>query len=307
MFVSLVISFKNEEKNLNELIKRCVKVIEKNDQYEIIFVDDASTDKSLEVLLNHRKENKNIKIITTSRTFGVSPCVLAGFKKAKGDVVIYMDSDLQDPPEIIDELINKHKEGYEVVHTVRKKRFGESLYKIFLTKIAYKLINLFSDIELLENAGDFKLISKNALHEILKIQDVDPYLRGLSVWVGYKQSYVSYERQPRLFGKSKFTFLNNLNPYKEFIRGITSFSLVPLYFSLFIGVIFSLVSFVFLLLVILQKYLGLNLPGWSAIMVAILFLGGMILFTLGILGIYIGNIFKQVQGRQKYIIKNFYN
>tara|TARA_B100000989_G_scaffold298254_1_gene286736 strand:+ start:486 stop:1409 length:924 start_codon:yes stop_codon:yes gene_type:complete len=307
MFVSLVISFKNEEKNLNELIKRCVKVIEKNDQYEIIFVDDASTDKSLEVLLNHRKENKNIKIITTSRTFGVSPCVLAGFKKAKGDVIIYMDSDLQDPPEIIDELINKHKEGYEVVHTVRKKRFGESLYKIFLTKIAYKLINLFSDIELLENAGDFKLISKNALHEILKIQDVDPYLRGLSVWVGYKQSYVSYERQPRLFGKSKFTFLNNLNPYKEFIRGITSFSLVPLYFSLFIGVIFSLVSFVFLLLVILQKYLGLNLPGWSAIMVAILFLGGMILFTLGILGIYIGNIFKQVQGRQKYIIKNFYN
>ena len=237
----------------------------------------------------------------------MSPCVLAGFKKAKGDVIIYMDSDLQDPPEIIDELINKHKEGYEVVHTVRKKRFGESLYKIFLTKIAYKLINLFSDIELLENAGDFKLISKNALHEILKIQDVDPYLRGLSVWVGYKQSYVSYERQPRLFGKSKFTFLNNLNPYKEFIRGITPFSLVPLYFSLFIGVIFSLVSFVFLLLVILQKYLGLNLPGWSAIMVAILFLGGMILFTLGILGIYIGNIFKQVQGRQKYIIKNFYN
>ena len=307
MFVSLVISFKNEEKNLSELIKRCVEVVKKNYKYEIIFVDDASNDKSLEILLNYRKENKNIKIITTSRTFGVSPCVLAGFEKAKGDVIIYMDSDLQDPPEIIDELINKYKEGFEVVHTVRRKRYGESFFKIFLTKIAYKLINLFSDIELLENAGDFKLISRNAINEILKIQDADPYLRGLSVWVGYKQTYISYERQPRLYGRSKFTFFNNLNPYKEFIRGITSFSLVPLYFSLFIGVIFSLISFIFLVVVILHKYLGLNLPGWSAIMVAILFFGGMILFTLGLLGIYIGNIFKQVQGRQKYIIKNFYD
>ena len=121
------------------------------------------------------------------------------------------------------------------------------------------------------------------------------------------KAYISYERQPRLHGRSKFTFFNNLNPYKEFIRGITSFSLVPLYFSLFIGVIFSLISFIFLIIVILNKYLGLNLPGWSAIMVAILFFGGMILFTLGLLGIYIGNIFKQVQGRQKFIIKNFYD
>ena len=307
MFVSLVISFINTEKNLSELIERCVNAVKNNEQYEIIFVDDASTDNSLGILLNHRKENKNIKIITTSRTFGVSPCVLAGFEKARGDVIIYMDADLQDPPEVIEELINKHKEGYEVVHTVRKKRYGESFFKLFLTKIAYKLINLFSDIELLENAGDFKLISRNAINEILKIQDADPYLRGLSVWVGYKQAYISYERQPRLHGRSKFTFFNNLNPYKEFIRGITSFSLVPLYFSLFIGVIFSLISFIFLIIVILNKYLGLNLPGWSAIMVAILFFGGMILFTLGLLGIYIGNIFKQVQGRQKFIIKNFYD
>ncbi len=307
MFVSLVFSFRNEEKNLNELIKRSVKVLKKNEKYEIIFVDDASTDKSLEILLNHRKENQNIKIITTSRTFGVSPCVLAGFEKAKGDVIVYMDSDLQDPPEIIDALIQKYKEGYEVVHTVRKKRYGESIFKIFFTKIAYKLISLFSDIKLLENAGDFKLISRKALNEILEMQDVDPYLRGLSVWVGYRQTYVSYERHPRLYGKSKFRFFNNLNPYKEFIRGITSFSLVPLYFSLFIGVIFSLISFVFLIIVILNKSLGLNLPGWSAIMVAILFFGGMILFTLGLLGIYIGNIFRQVQGRQRFIIKNFYD
>ena len=121
-----------------------INSVKKNDQYEIIFVDDASTDNSLKILLNHRKENKNIKIITTSRTFGVSPCVLAGFEKAKGDVIIYMDSDLQDPPEIIEKLIDKHKEGYEVVHTVRKKRYGESVFKLFLTKIAYKLINLFS-------------------------------------------------------------------------------------------------------------------------------------------------------------------
>lgn len=307
MLVSLVISFKNEEENLSELINKSVDVLKRNDQYEIIFVDDASTDKSLQILLNCRKENKNIKIITTSRTFGVSPCILAGFEKAKGDVIIYMDSDLQDPPELIEELVKKYKEGYEVVHTVRTKRFGESFVKLFLTKIAYKLINLFSEIKLMENAGDFKLISRNAINEILKMNDVEPYLRGLSVWIGYKQTYICYERRPRLHGKSKFTIFNTLNPYKEFIRGITSFSLIPLYFSLFVGIIFSLISFIFLVVIIFNKYLNLNLPGWSAIMVAILFFGGMILLTLGILGIYVGNIFKQVQGRQKFIIKNFYN
>jgi len=307
MFISVVFSFRNEEKNINELVNRSVNVLKKYEKYEIIFVNDASDDKSLELLLNLRNENKNIKILTTSRPFGVSPCVLAGFQKAKGDAVVYMDSDLQDPPEIIDELVNKYKEGSDVVHSIRKKRYGESFLKIFITKIAYKLINLFSNIELVENAGDFKLISRKALEEILRINDIDPYLRGLSIWVGFKQAYIMYDRQPRLYGKSKFGFFRNLNPYKEFIRGITSFSLVPLYFSLFIGVLFAFMSFIFLIIVLFNKYLGLALPGWSAIMVAILFLGGMILFTLGLLGIYIGNIFKQVQGRQQYIINHFYD
>ena len=307
MFISVVFSFRNEEKNINELVNRSVNVLKKYEKYEIIFVNDASDDKSLELLLNLRNENKNIKILTTSRPFGVSPCVLAGFQKAKGDAVVYMDSDLQDPPEIIDELVNKYKEGSDVVHSIRKKRYGESFLKIFITKIAYKLINLFSNIELVENAGDFKLISRKALEEIWRINDIDPYLRGLSIWVGFKQAYIMYDRQPRLYGKSKFGFFRNLNPYKEFIRGITSFSLVPLYFSLFIGVLFAFMSFIFLIIVLFNKYLGLALPGWSAIMVAILFLGGMILFTLGLLGIYIGNIFKQVQGRQQYIINHFYD
>ena len=307
MFISVVFSFRNEEKNINELVNRSVNVLKKYEKYEIIFVNDASDDKSLELLLNLRNENKNIKILTTSRPFGVSPCVLAGFQKAKGDAVVYMDSDLQDPPEIIDELVNKYKEGSDVVHSIRKKRYGESFLKIFITKIAYKLINLFSNIELVENAGDFKLISRKALEEILRINDIDPYLRGLSIWVGFKQAYIMYDRQPRLYGKSKFGFFRNLNPYKEFIRGITSFSLVPLYFSLFIGVLFAFMSFIFLIIVLFNKYLGLALPGWSAIMVAILFLGGMILFSLGLLGIYIGNIFKQVQGRQQYIINHFYD
>ncbi len=306
MFISLVLSFRNEEQNINELVNRCVDVLKKYEKYEIIFVNDASDDNSLELLLNLRKKNKNIKILTTSRPFGVSPCVLAGFKKAKGDAIVYMDSDLQDPPEIIDKLITKYRDGCEVVHSVRKKRYGESFLKIFITKIAYKLINLFSNIELVENAGDFKLIGRKALDEILKINDIDPYLRGLSIWVGFKQEYVTYDRQPRLYGKSKFGFFRNLNPYKEFIRGITSFSLVPLYFSLFIGVLFAFMSFILLIIVLFNKYFGLALPGWSAIMVAILFLGGMILFTLGLLGIYIGNIFKQVQGRQQYIIHHFY-
>lgn len=308
MIISFVFSFRNEEKVIPFLVERVVhvmeSVLENAYEYELIFVNDASVDRSIETLLLLREKNKRIKIINMSRRFGVTPCVIAGLSAAKGDAVIYMDTDLQDPPELIPELINKWREGAEVVHTIRTKRHGENPVKMGITAIAYKLINAFADIDFHENAGDFKLLSRNAVHEILKLGEHDPYLRGLSVWIGFKQEKVFYERNARHSGEKKFSLFNSLNPYKEFIRGVTSFSASPLYFALILGFLVAVMAFVALVFVLYMKLMGSNIPGWTAIMAAVLFLGGAILFTIGILGIYMARIYEQIKGRPRYIVTN---
>lgn len=308
MLISIVFSFRNEEKVIPALVERIARVMENVLEnayaYELIFVNDASSDRSLEALLMLRESNKCIKIINMSRRFGVTPCVIAGLTAAQGDAVIYMDTDLQDPPELIPKLIAKWREGAEVVHTIRTKRHGENSVKMGITSIAYKLINVFADIDIHENAGDFKLLSRNAVNEILKLEEHDPYLRGLSVWVGFRQEKVFYERNARHSGERKFSLFNSLNPYKEFIRGVTSFSASPLYFALILGFLVAMVAFAALVFVIYTKMMGRAIPGWTAIMAAILFLGGAILFTIGILGIYMARIYEQIKGRPRYIVNN---
>ena len=207
--VSIVFSFRNEEKNIKELINRVDAAFKKVEsyKYELIFVNDDSNDSS-EQILESLQELYKIKIINMSRNFGVGPCVLAGFKHTSGDCVIYLDSDLQDPPEIIPKLLIEFENGNDVVHTVREKRLGESNTKLFFTKLAYKIINGLSDINLPIEAGDFKLISKRALQKILSQKEFRPYIRGLSVWVGYKQSFVYYTREARAYGKSKFSLFS---------------------------------------------------------------------------------------------------
>lgn len=296
-------SFRNEEAVLPELVRRVVSAAKPLGAYELIFVNDASTDRSLEVLLELRSENNQIKIINMARRFGVTPCVIAGLAASQGDAVIYMDCDLQDPPEIIPLMVQHWKNGADIVHTVRTRRHGENAAKMWLTKVAYKIISFFSDISLLENAGDFKLLTRRVVDEVLRLGEIDPYLRGLSVWVGFNQRAIAYERDSRYAGQTKFGLLTSLNPYKEFMRGITSFSTLPLYLALCIGLVVSVGSFVLLCYIMVKKIAGLNLPGWTAIMSAILFLSGVILSTIGILGIYVGRIYDQVRGRPRYIIK----
>ena len=302
--ISIIFSFKNEEKNLNELVNRIEASLTKltNWKYELIFVNDCSDDKSEEILLNLQKNNP-ITIINMTRTFGVGPCVIAGFREAKGDAIVYMDSDLQDPPEIIPKLIREYEKGSEIVHTVRTKRHGESLLKLWITKIAYKVINYLSEIPLPTEAGDFKLISKTALQKILLQNEFRPYIRGLSIWVGYKQSFVNYERDPRVEGESKFPLFSK-GPITEFISGITSYSLKPLY----LGVIFGFFSIIFSIILILyalySKLLGIAAPGSTGIIITISFFSGILLFTIGIIGIYLARIFEQTKGRDQYIIKN---
>ena len=285
--ISFVFSFRNEETNLNELIKRVDKSVQKLSgyNYEMIFVNDASDDDS-EKILEDLQKNFPITIINMSRTFGVGPCVLAGFKHAKGDCVVYLDSDLQDPPEILEKLIKEYEKGAEIVHTVRTKRLGESKIKLLLTKIAYKIINFLSDINLPTEAGDFKLISKKALSKILNQREFRPYIRGLSVWVGFKQAQVEYVREARNMGNTKFPLLS-AGPVTQFVSGVTAYSLKPLYFGIILGMFSIIFSMILILYALYMKFTNIAVPGTAGIIITVSFFSGIILLTLGITGIYI--------------------
>jgi len=301
--LSIVFSFRNEEGNIEPLVKRISTTMEKieNWKYELIFVNDDSTDKSEQILIDLQK-NYPIKLINMSRNFGIDPCVLAGFKNSSGDAVIYLHTDQQDPPEIIPDLIKKHEEGNEIVHTVRTKRKGEGKFRMFLTKIAYSVINTLSDINLPVQAGDYKLISKKALIEILKQKEFRPYVRGLSVWVGFKQDFVFYEREARGEGKSKMPLLS-AGPITDFINGVTSYSLKPLYLGIIFGFVSMVISFLLIIYALYLKFNNLAIPGSTSIIIAISFFSGIMLFTLGIIGIYLARIFEQTKGREQYVIK----
>jgi len=301
--LSIVFSFRNEEGNIEPLVKRISTTMEKieNWKYELIFVNDDSTDKSEQILIDLQK-NYPIKLINMSRNFGIDPCVLAGFKNSSGDAVIYLHTDQQDPPEIIPDLIKKHEEGNEIVHTVRTKRKGEGKFRMFLTKIAYSVINTLSDINLPVQAGDYKLISKKALIEILKQKEFRPYVRGLSVWVGFKQDFVFYEREARGEGESKMPLLS-AGPITDFINGVTSYSLKPLYLGIIFGFASMIISFLLIIYALYLKFNNLAIPGSTSIIIAISFFSGILLFTLGIIGIYLARIFEQTKGREQYVIK----
>ena len=306
MLLSIVFSFRNEEDVLDELIRRVTRTLAPLDiRYEMIFVNDDSTDRSMEILLSHSKKNKDVKIINMSRRFGVTPCAFAGMEYAKGDIVIYMDADLQDPPELIPQMIDKFKAGAEVVNMTRTERKGEGALKMWLTKRAYKAIDFMSDIDLPENTGDFKLLSRRVVDQLMKLNESDPYMRGLVSWIGFKQEAIFYKREARFAGETHFSLWKSINPGKEFIRGLTSFSSLPLYFALIVGFLVSSGAFAYLVYIVVSKvFLGMHLPGWPAVMVTMLFLGGTILFTIGVLGIYIGRIHDQIKERPRFIIRS---
>ena len=302
--LSIVFSFRNEEKNLDELLTRLSKVMEgiNNWNHEYIFVNDDSDDDSEKLLISKQKSYP-IKIINMSRRFGVGPCVLCGLANTKGDAVVYMDSDLQDPPEIIPELINQYEKGADVVHTKRTKRMGERKFKMILTKIAYRIINKTSNIPLPIDCGDYKLLSRRAVDHVNNLKEHDPYIRGLTVWVGFKQKFVEYVREKRPAGKSKFLSLAS-GPMAEFVRGITGYSTGPLYLGIIIGLFAILFSFILIIYALYSKFAGIAIPGSSGVIITIAFFSGAILTTIGITGLYIARIYEQTQGRPRYIIKN---
>ena len=290
--ISFVFSFRNEEKNLENLINRVHKAVKKTENwnYELIFVNDDSTDNSEKILIDLQKDLP-IKIINMSRRFGTNPCVIAGFENSSGDCIIYMDSDLQDPPELITEIIKKHEDGFDIVHTRRTKRLGESKIKLFFTNLAYTIIDKLSDIDLKKDVGDFKLISRRALDKILEQKEYNPYIRGLSVWVGFKQTYIDYVRDARLEGESKFSLFAD-GPVTQFIRGVTSYSLKPLYIGVLLGFFAFLFSIFLIFYALYIKLVGLAVPGTTGILIVVSFFSGALLSSIGIMGIYLARIFE---------------
>jgi glycosyltransferase involved in cell wall biosynthesis len=301
--ISIVFSFRNEQENLEELINRTVNTLKdlSDWQYELIFVNDASTDNSEDILLKFQKIYP-IKLINLSRRFGHGPAVMAGFENTKGDCIVYLDSDLQDPPELLVTLVNEYEKGFDVVHTKRIKRMGESRTKMLITSLAYFIINILSDIPLKQNVGEFKLISRRVLDQMLKLKEQETFLRGLSVWIGFKQTYIDYTRQPRFKGVTHFPLLGSSQPAKDFIRGITSFSLAPLYFACIAGILTIFLSFFLIIYFLYLKFNNLSTSGFASVYILICFFSGMILFTIGIASLYLARMWHEIKSRPRYII-----
>jgi polyisoprenyl-phosphate glycosyltransferase len=310
--ISVVLSFYNERAVLPELLRRMREVfasLVRNNcvrSYELIFVNDNSTDES-EKYLRSELEKGDIVIINMSRNFGVSECVMAGMAHASGDAVIYMDSDLQDPPEVIPSLIDAWRKDLEVevVYTTRTRREGEHWLKLLITTIGYRFINAISEIELQVDSGDFKLLSRRVVDNLLQLKEDKPYMRGLVSWIGFKQIQVFYERSKRFDGRenTKMPVFSKRVLYYWLDRALIAFSDAPLKLMLSLGLGLSGVSLFYIIIVLIQKVLGWAVPGWAALMSAVLFLGGMQMMMLGFIGLYIGAIFRESKRRPQYIVK----
>ena len=298
---SVVIPVFNEEENLELLHRRLSKVLENLcEDYEIIFVDDGSTDKSLEIMRKLRKTNGRVKIISFSRNFGHQIAITAGIDYASGRAVIVMDADLQDPPEVIPRLVEKWREGYDTVYAIRESR-KDPILKRTIAFIFYRLFKRMSDVDIPVDAGDFRLMSRRVV-DILKIMpERNRYLRGLASWVGFSQAKIRYTRDERYAGKRKYTLWQSA---KLALDGITSFSHFPLRLVIHLGLVVSLVGFLYTTKIIIDTLLfGRTVPGWTTLMAAVLFLGGVQLIVVGVIGAYIGRIYVEVQQRPLYLIK----
>jgi len=310
--LSVVLSFRNEEAVIPELVQRLRHVLMGEVEtghlkwYELIFVNDVSTDNSLALLVELAKVHDDIRVLNMSRNFGVSPCVMAGLHFSSGDLVVYMDADLQDPPEVIPQMVAAWRadEFVDVVHTKRETRDGESPLKMFITRIGYSILHRTSSINLQTEVGDFKLLSRRVVNYLLQLKEKNPFMRGLVVWVGFNQVTITYKREARFAGETKFRVFSLAVINNFFSSALISFSSLPLQLASILGSISSILSLILIVYVLLEKLQGRNLPGWTAIMVTVLFIGGVQLLSIGVLGLYVSNIFQEAKGRPLYIVRD---
>ena len=299
--LSIVLPVYNEENNIDLLYTRIISSVEQlKCNYEIIFVNDGSIDKSLEKIVNLSKNNQHVKYIDFSRNFGHQIAIYAGMENSKGNYVVIMDSDLQDPPEEIINLYNKVKQGFDVVHARRKQRKGETIFKKLTAKIYYRLLRKITKYNIPVDVGDFRIISKKVINILKKMPEQEKYLRGQIAWVGFKQTFIEYDRDQRAEGKTKYS---TSKMTKLALDGITSFSDFPLRFATYLGFFVSIISFVLMLWVLYKRLIVKEyVQGWTSIILSVLFMGGITLITIGIIGEYISRMGNNVRKRPLYII-----
>lgn len=299
--LSIVVPVFNEELIIEELVKRMVSTAESiTENYEVIFVNDGSRDSSLIKLKEHCASNPRVHYISFSRNFGHQIAITAGMDYAKGDAIVTIDGDLQDPPELIKEMYQQYKDGYKVVYAKRSKRKGESFFKLFTAKMFYRLMARLVSFEIPLDVGDFRLISRDVLEYLKNMREYDKYIRGQIAWLGFKSTYVMFERDERKYGKTNY-------PFKKMLRlafnGITAFSDSPLKMATNLGFIVCIISFLIGVYAVYGYVVEKNtLPGWASTIVSITFLGGVQLLSLGIIGEYISRIINNVRDRPLYVV-----
>lgn len=300
--LSVIIPLMNEEENVYELYNRLTAVLlQLGISYEIILVDDGSRDHTLQLIEKICSEDSRIKYISFSRNFGHQLALFAGVEKCCGHNILLMDGDLQDPPETIAALWNKKNEGYDTVYAKRNIRKGESWLKKATAALFYRLLNKITSINIPVDTGDFRIISRKVADELIRMKDHSKFLRGQIAWLGFKETFISYDREKRKKGNTNFGYAQML---RFAFDGVTGFSNFPLKFASISGIIVSLLSFVLIIYVLLAKLVwGQTISGWASIMVTVLFLGGIQLLSVGIIGEYISRINDAVRNRQLYIIE----
>ena len=299
--ISIVVPLYNEEKNIRLMYDRLVSSILKiTSNFEIIYVNDGSKDNSFLELVKLSKEDERVKYINFSRNFGHQIAVTAGLDYSKGAAVVIIDGDLQDPPEVIPEMYAKHKEGFEVVYGQRLKRKGDNFFKKITAKYFYRILKKITSINIPLDTGDFRLIDQKIVKDLKNMPEQNKFLRGQIAWLGYRQTSVFFERDERKFGETGYPFSKML---KFALDGITGFSDVPLQFVTKTGIFISFISFLVILYAIFSHFiLERTITGWTSLIISSMFIGGVQLISVGIIGEYISRINKNVQNRPLYIV-----
>ncbi|WP_419168976.1 glycosyltransferase family 2 protein [Halobacteriovorax sp.] len=298
--ISIVVPVFNEEGNIDKIFKEISKHIPNKYNYEIIFVNDGSSDKTLDIVKELSHNNSKAKYISLSRNFGHQYALKAGLDNSYGDAVISLDGDLQHPPSLIPELLKEWENGAEVVGTQRVDNDDSSLFKTLSSKWFYRIFTFLSELDLPEGAADFRLLDKSVVDTIRTLKESNLFIRGLVQWMGYKQVYVKYSAKKRNTGVSKYSLMKMI---RFSLSGLTSFSIRPLHLSSVFGLCTSFIGFIYGVYAIFSHiYLGQTVDGWTSIVASILFIGGIQLLSMGIFGEYLGKMFIESKRRPIYII-----
>ena len=304
--ISIIVPCYNEQETVERFYEEIIKVTNEINGYEFefVYVNDGSKDQTVPLIKALREKDERVCLIDFSRNFGKEAEMLAGMEYARGEAVVIMDVDLQDPPELLPKMVKLYEDGYENIYTRRRNRDGEPPIRSFFANMFYKVINRMSDVEIIDGARDYRLLSRRAVDDLISLKESNRFSKGLFQWVGYQSICLEFDHVERVAGETKWSFMKLVN---YAIEGITAFSNAPLRFATYTGVLVAVVAFAYLLYIFFNTAINGNpTAGWSSMVCIMLFLGGVQLIFLGVIGEYIGRIYNEVKGRPNYIVKDYF-